>query len=170
MGPAGPQGPTGPKGAQGPQGFQGIQGPVGPSGVVATVFASGLGANSMSNTLQFLVPPVTVSITQAGQTVFVSSQKSMGSTEAGGADSLDLWICYKPSAAAAPTKLGSSGIYNQRVPQNTRIPFAMSAVIQNLAVGTYSVGMCGSVTAAGGNPADWNTFEYGLTSAIIAKP
>jgi hypothetical protein len=168
-GAAGPAGPTGPTGAVGPQGAQGPQGPVGPtgpqgpSGVVASAFASAGGANPTTTTA-FLAPTATVTVA-AGQRVFVTSDKALGSTATNGATSLNLAICRQASGATTPTSVGSWS-YGLRVPQNTRVLYGLTAVISSLAAGTYQVGLCGSSTDA----TNWNSNEWGYTSALVFQP
>jgi hypothetical protein len=160
-GPAGPAGAQGPAGPAGPAGAQGPAGPQGPSGVVSTSFASGYGADP-TTTLQFLAASTSVSITAAGQSVFVTSDKALGSVAAGGATDLDLWICYQPTAGAL-VQVGAA-VFDLRAAQNTRSMYGLSAVITGLAVGTYNVGLCGTSSSL-----NWNSNEYSYTSAIVSK-
>jgi hypothetical protein len=51
------------------------------------------------------------------------------------------------------------------VSQNSRIPFALSAIIDNLPTGTYNVGLCGSAAAA--RVGNWNLDEFSYTSAMV---
>ncbi|MEE9341953.1 MAG: hypothetical protein V3V21_09905, partial [Thermoplasmata archaeon] len=142
----------------GPQGLQGIQGP---SGVVTSAFTSGPGTNPTA-TRDFLAPFVTVSVV-AGQDVFVVSHKAFGSIVPGGASSLDLFICYRDAGSAAvPTTVGN-GALGTMVPQSTRILMGLSAVIENLATGSWEVSLCGHDNGNG----NWNNNEWGYTSAIV---
>jgi hypothetical protein len=161
--PTGPTGAVGPQGAQGPQGPVGPTGPQGPSGVVASAFASAGGANPTTTTA-FLAPTATVTVA-AGQRVFVTSDKALGSTATNGATSLNLAICRQASGATTPTSVGSWS-YGLRVPQNTRVLYGLTAVISSLAAGTYQVGLCGSSTDA----TNWNSNEWGYTSALVFQP
>ncbi len=124
---------------------------------------SGGGANPAA-ALAFLAAPATVSITAAGQNIFVNSDKGFGSVAAGGAQDLDLWICYQVTGGAL-TQVGGA-VLDLRVPQNSRVIYGLSAVITALPVGSYSVGLCGTST----NAANWNSNEWSYTSAIVAKP
>jgi hypothetical protein len=163
MGPTGSAGPTGPTGDIGPQGIQGPTGPLGPvgptgpSGVVVAEIATGAGA-APTSAVDFLAPPVTVSVTSLGQRVHVVSHKALGSSA--GAAGLNLWICYKQGAGLINT-IGN-GIFGLRVPANSRFPFGLSAVIKDLPVGTYNVGLCGNASAG------WDLNDWGYTSAIVA--
>lgn len=167
MGPAGPAGavgPAGPAGAQGPAGpagAAGAVGPQGPSGVVTQVAASGLGA-SPAAAVAFLAPTVQVTISAANQRVHITSSKALGSSAAGGAQDLDLWICTQLGAGAIVTQ--GQAVFDLRVAQNTRHLFTLSWVASGLANGTYNVGLCGS----SGNAVNWNSNEFGYTSAIVA--
>jgi hypothetical protein len=137
----------------------GATGPTGPSGVVSSTFTAGQG-NMPTATNQFLAPPVAVTIT-AGQRIYVSSNRAFGTISAGGAGSLDLYICYQ-SGAGAPV-LVSAGIFDNSMPQNQRLTLGISAVIVGLAAGTYNVGMCGDDDGNG----QWNNSEWGYTSALV---
>lgn len=132
-----------------------------PAPSTTTGFVSGYGANPTS-TLAFLAPVTTVAIT-AEQKILVTAHKAFGSTVAGGADGLNLWIGYRQTGSGnAPSTVGA-GILGNRVPQYTRFTFGLSAVITGLPAGTYDVGMVG--TAANG--ANWNSNEYGYVTAIV---
>lgn len=131
---------------------------------VKTGFASGFGANP-SATTQFLAPPAVVTVS-AGQAVHVTSNKAFGSISAGGADSLDLFICHRPQGStAAPTTFGP-GIFNNRVAQSTRVTMGLSAVLPGLPAGNHEVGMCGDDDGNG----NWNNNEFGYTSALVVTP
>lgn len=168
-GPTGPQGPQGAIGATGPQGPQGVQGllgpagPQGPSGIISAAYTSG-SAVTPTATTAFVGPFLTVAVTSTSQRIHVTANQALGSTIAGGASGLNLWICYRTSgSAAAPTTIGG-GTFGLQVPQNTRMNFGLSAVIgPSLPAGNYDVGMCGSAPNA-----NWNNNEYGYVSAIVA--
>jgi len=170
QGPTGFQGPAGPAGPQGPSGPVGPAGPQGPSGVATSLFASGLGTNPNSltaNTFGFVAAPVSVTVT-LGQKLLVTSHKAMGTITAGGADQLDLDICTLSAAAPAgttPSQISGGGLFGLSVPQNTRIPFGLSAVVQGL-TGTFQVGLCARVV----NPAEWNSSEFSYTSVLVINP
>jgi len=171
QGPAGADGAQGAAGADGGQGIQGnpgpqgIQGPLGaqgPSGVISATFVSGAGSTPTTTT-SFLATPVSVAVT-AGEVVHVTSHKAFGSTAAGGADSLNLYICYQSSTAASPTVMGG-GSWGQTVAPNMRTILGLSTVIDALPTDTYQVGLCGSSTDA----VNWNWNEWGYTSAVVAR-
>lgn len=162
-GPAGPAGPQGPQGADGPQGPQGPAGPQGPSGVIAFVFTTGYGADPTA-TVAFLGPTVGVAVA-SGQSVFVVADKAFGSVAVGGAASLNLWICYQASGAMSPVQVGG-GMFGLQVQQNTRVVFGASAVITALAPDIYTVGLCGTDNGNG----NWNSNEWGYTSALVFQP
>jgi hypothetical protein len=166
VGPAGPQGlkgDVGPVGPQGLQGAQGPQGPQGPSGVVNRYFAaSAIGLLNPAAGMQFLAPTVDVTVASSTQSMLVTSQRVLGSTALGGANSLRLAICYRGSDGILwSTGQVASGM---GVPQYTRTVFPMTAVIGGLAAGTYTVGLCGQATGGAGN---WNWNESGSTSVIV---
>ncbi|MPZ73832.1 MAG: hypothetical protein GEU74_11475 [Nitriliruptorales bacterium] len=128
---------------------------------VKTAFTSGFGANPTS-ALQFLAPPALVTV-GAGQAVQVTSNKAFGSTVAGGASSLNLFICSRPEGSIATPNAAGSGILGNRVAQSTRVTMGLSAVIAGLSPGSYRVGLCGSSS----NAANWNSNEFGYTSALV---
>jgi hypothetical protein len=45
----------------------------------------------------------------------------------------------------------------------TRVNFPMTAVLKNLAPGTYTVGLCGFAF----DPSGWTSNESGSTSAVV---
>lgn len=179
QGPAGAQGPQGPQGAQGPAGAPGAQGPQGPagaagaqgpagaagpqgpSGVVSSSFTHGAGTSPTGSTTMFLAAPTTVSVA-SGQVVHVTSHKAMGTTAAGGALGLNLYICYRASGSTATPNTVGLGSFGNRVPQNTRITFGLSATITGLS-GTYQVGLCGHPSG----DANWNSNEWSYTTALV---
>ncbi|USN99963.1 MAG: hypothetical protein H6810_04685 [Phycisphaeraceae bacterium] len=129
-----------------------------------STFATYVNGNTTAPTVntQFLTPTATVTIT-AGQKIYVSANAAFGSTIAGGADNLDIFIGYRVSGSGAtPTTVGG-GIFNLRVQQNTRVPMGISAVISNLVAGTYDVGMVGDDDGNG----NWNNNEWGYVSVIV---
>lgn len=174
-GPQGPQGPqgltgatgatgaTGPQGPTGATGATGAVGPQGPQGIVTTVFASAFGGNGggVITTLDFIGATVNVTITSSTQKILVMSSKALGSTIAGGASGLNIYIGYKLGAGAV-TSVGG-GIFGLQVPQNSRYTFNISGIITGLAPGTYTVGMVGIASV----PANWNNNEYGYVTAVL---
>jgi len=167
QGDPGPMGAMGPMGPQGPQGLQGAVGPTGATGatgVVAMAFNQGTGGNPTTATA-FLGTTVQFVVSGTTQKVFVTSTKALGSTIAGGASNLNLYICYQSTVAGSPITTVGSGIFGLKVAQNTRIPMTVSAQVTNLAAGTYNFGLCGSSTAA----ANWNDNEYSYVSGFLAN-
>jgi hypothetical protein len=164
-GPAGPQGVAGPAGPTGPQGPAGVPGPAGPqgptgsSGVITSSTVSGFG-NNPTGVLQFLSTTTSISI-GAGQKIFVTSDKALGSSVVGGAANLNIWICYQ--LGANPIANMGAGIFGLRVDQNNRAVFGLNTILFGLAAGTYQVGLCGLTVDANTN---WNSNEYGYTSAM----
>jgi archaellum component FlaG (FlaF/FlaG flagellin family) len=165
-GPAGPQGPTGATGAAGPVGPVGPAGPAGPQGpqgagaAITFVTTSGSGLNPGA-ALAFIGPTVNVTLA-AGQRAHMVVEKALGSTAAGGAIDLDTYPCHQLTGGGALTVNGA-GIFDQRVPQNIRIPFGMNWVYSGLPAGTYTIGMCGFTS----NAAAWNNNEWGYISALV---
>jgi hypothetical protein len=128
-------------------------------GIVSGTSTSG-GGVTPSAALSFLGPTVSVTVGD-GQRVYVSSNKALGSTVAGGATDLGLAICYRLAGTADIISVGGWSL-GLRVPQNTRVPMGLTAVISGLEAGTYDVGLCGSTSSA-----NWNSNEYGYTSALV---
>lgn len=124
-------------------------------------FVSGYGQDP-SGATKFLTPTVTVTIT-AGQSIFVTAHKAFGSTAAGGAGNLNLFIGYRQAGSGATPSTVGSGIFGNRVPQNTRFTFGLSAVISGLAAGSYEVGMVGTDAGTG----NWNSNEYSYVTALV---
>jgi len=131
-----------------------------PSGLDA-FYNSGSGTFPLAAT-QFLSTTVTVTIA-AGQSIHVTANQTFGSTFAGGAGSLDIFIGYRVAGSGVtPTTIGG-GMFNISVPQNTRMPFGVSAVITGLPAGTYEVGMAGDDDGNG----QWNNGEWGYVSVLV---
>jgi hypothetical protein len=107
-------------------------------------------------------PTVAVTVANA-QRIHISAHKYMGS--GGGASGLDTTICHQPALGGAVTIL-NLGMWGGSVPANTRIPWGATAVISGLAAGSYNVGLC----ARSGVPANWNSNEWGFTSALVFQP
>jgi len=169
QGPAGPQGPigltgaTGQIGAQGPAGPTGPQGPPGPGAGVSMLMVSGRGAALVGgswSTVEMLAAPLTVEITSTTQKVLVTSHKALGSS--GVAAGLNIWICRENSAGTL-TKVGG-GVMNLSLPNGGLDIYSLSAVLQNLAPGTYRVGLCGS-----SNETSWDLDEFSTTTALVTN-
>ncbi len=134
------------------------------SGVAVAAYTSGSCVNPTAN-VQFLSPAVTVTIS-AVQRIFVSANRAFGTTVVGGANNLDLYIGYRVAGSGAvPTTVGG-GMLNMRLPQDTRVPMGISAVISGLGAGSYEVGMAGDDDGNG----NWNNNEWGYTSALVLTP
>ena len=106
-----------------------------------------------------LATPAVVTVT-TGQDIFVMSSKALGASGVAATD-LDLWICHQPAAGGALTQIGAA-ILDLRADANTRQIYSLSAVIFNLAAGTYNVGLCGTSSSP-----YWNSNEYSYTSALV---
>lgn len=122
-------------------------------------FASGLG-NNPATTNNFLAAPATVTLTSPRR-ILITSHKALGSTVAGGANNLDLFIGYRFSGGAITTV--GLGILGNRVAQNTRVTMGLSALTPILPAGTYEVGLVGRSS----NATDWNSNEYSYTTAAV---
>jgi hypothetical protein len=132
--------------------------------VIASAFASGAGTDpdaigAFSTT--FVAPTVQVTVA-AGQSVYVSSTKYMGSS-AGGFGLLTN-VCFQDTAGGSVTHIGS-GMAGGTVPAGTRIPWTATGVFSPPA-GTYDTGLCVWVA----NPGQWDLNEFGSTSAVVFQP
>jgi hypothetical protein len=121
-------------------------------------------AQTVTATNKFLSATAQVQVTAAGQKLLTTAMASYGSTIAGGADTLQFWLCTQSTAAGSTIVQHGGGLYDNRVPQNTQIPFSMTLDITGLAVGTYNVGFCGYDTTT---PANWNAFDYSFVTVVV---
>lgn len=160
-GPAGPEGPMGPIGPTGAVGPTGPTGPQGPSGILSMTHNNSSG--SVSSSLAFIGPTVTVMITGPGQKIHVVANQALGSNGAA-ATSLNLWICYQ--ASGGPLNSIGTGIFGLSAPAGTLMMYGLNATTQALPVGiSYMVGLCGNSS----NAASWNHPDaWGYLSAIVA--
>lgn len=128
----------------------------------AVYFQNGNGEN-VTTTNTFLAATVTISIASSTQRVLVTSHKAFGSTLAGGAANLNLYIGHRPSgSSASPTNVGN-GVLGNRVAADTRVPMGLSAVITGLQPGEYEVGLSGYSPEA----ANWNYNDASYTTATV---
>lgn len=122
-------------------------------------FATGVGVDP-SATLQFLAPPATVTIA-AGQRIYVSANKALGSRYTAGACCLSLWVGYRLTPAGSITTVGG-GMLGNKVNRNTRTVHGVNGVLSGLPAGTYEVGMVGGTA----DP-HWDFNGSGYTSALV---
>ena len=132
-------------------------------GVATSAFASGP-SNTPGTTMQFLSPPVTVTLV-GGESVFVSASRAFGSINPAGAQSLSLYIGRRLLPSGVIQVGGNAGMIGNRVTRNSRQTFSMSAVISGLAAGDYEVGLVG-----GSANLYWNNNGNGYTSALVLDP
>jgi hypothetical protein len=125
----------------------------------ASTYGFGSGVTS---SFAFVGPTLTVTTGANGQTISVVASKAFGSTAPGGGVGLNLWICYRSTAAGSPLNQVGGGIFNLAVPADSRQLFTLPATITP-AAGTYLVGLCGSSPS----PATWNSNEFGYISASV---
>lgn len=131
-----------------------------PAATNQAFFISGPGVMPTATT-GFLSTTLNVTIT-AGQKIHVTATQTFGSTALLGGGGLDIYIGYRLVGAPA-ISLAGGGMWDNRVPQNTRIPFTVSAVLTGLPAGTYEVGMAGDDDGNG----MWNNMEWGYVSVIV---
>jgi len=132
-----------------------------PASGTAGFYNSGPGVFPLAAT-QFLSTTVTVTIS-SGQQIYVDANQTFGSTIAGGAGSLDLYVGYRVAGSGATPTLLGGGMFNIAVPQGFRMPFGISGVITGLPAGTYEVGMAGDDDGNG----NWDNGEWGYVSALV---
>lgn len=117
------------------------------------VFAEGTVAGVLPTNIFTDIGPKAQIIIKAGQSILINASVNLGSASAGGASGLNLYIC-------TPGTVGA-GMFGIAVPQNTNVPMALSAVLNNPGAGTYTVGLCGIT-----NSANWNKNDWGYVTAI----
>lgn len=139
-------------------GPQGNQGPVGPSGILQSFTNAGT-ANYPSNTLNFITPTVTITISD-GQTVFLDASRALGGVSA--ADELGIYPAYQSTEPNSPITNLSAGMFGLRLPALTRATFSVNGVFVNLPPGTYKFGMSGITTSP-----NWTSSEWGYVSALV---
>lgn len=167
VGPAGAAGPAGPVGPVGPAGATGPAGPQGPSGVVTTVYADAVipALSDSASAYQFLAPTVSVTLSP-GQAIIVNGTATLGSTNAGGASLARLSACHQVGGTGTLTDNDADWSLI-RVPQNTRLPMAVSQRISGLPPGTYTVGLC--YRADTGQAVNWNYNDWGNLSVLVIQ-
>jgi hypothetical protein len=141
-------------------------GPQGPPGTPAAT-AVGTRRNSTvipTTSLAFLSPALPVSVT-AGQAVLVTATITLGTSVAGGASGLRLWIVYQPSGGAITEPHPIDWISPKAV-QNSLNTYTFSDTITGLATGTYTVGMGGQLTST---PNNWDTSDWAYTTAQVIQ-
>jgi hypothetical protein len=111
--------------------------------------------------LALLSEPLTIQISSNTQKVLVTSHKALGSSF-GDATDLNLWICRQDSAGAL-IKVGP-GVMRLSLPNPGMQLYSLSAVLENLAAGTYQVGLCGSSIDV-----DWDLDEFSTTTALVTN-
>jgi hypothetical protein len=164
VGPPGPPGPTGFSGPAGPSGAAGVpgpQGPPGPSTIVDSDTVAGANANPTA-AIAFLSPPANVTVTAAGQRVFMTSNRALGAYITPATDLL-LYPCYQNVLPGSPLTTVTLGIGGLSSPPNARQLYGLSYIFDGLSAGTYKVSMCGTDQGDG----HWTNTEWGFTSAFV---
>lgn len=148
--------------AQGTSGLPGPPGPPGTSGITQAVSESGEVSSTLTadSTWQMVGGRSAITITTAGQKVFVTSTAAIGTTAETGAGSLDLDICFVSAGVVYVS--GFESLYSIRTSYNTRHPYSLSVILPNLAPGSYEVGMCARTS----DP-NWNSNDFGYSSALV---
>jgi hypothetical protein len=125
---------------------------------------------------EWVSPTVQVTVS-SGQKILVNATATLGSTAAGGAGGLRLYVCHRKSPAAAPPCTTGEGAWDLQLAQYTRHTFSLSNVLTNLEDGTYDVGLCGYVsyrpppqlfeTSQPLPPLNWNFNDRGYVTAVV---
>ena len=139
-------------------GPQGNQGPIGPAGILQSFTNAGI-ANYPSNTLNFVTPTVTITIT-AGQKVFLVASRALGGVSP--ADELGIYPAYQSIEPNSPITNLNLGMFGLRLPALTRATFSINGIFSNLPPGTYKFGMSGITTSP-----NWTSSEWGYVSALV---
>jgi len=148
-------------GAMGPQGATGA---TGPSGIIQSYTTAG-SADYPTNTLAFITPVITITV-QAGQTVFLTASRALGSYESVSyLKELCIYPAYMSTAAGGTIQNLYTGMCGLAVRANDRVTFSVNAVFKNLPAGTYKFGMSG-LTGPNGNNV-WINSEWGYVSALV---
>ena len=137
-------------------------GPAGPSGVLSS--ASFVGNPSIPDpdpTVRFLAAPVRVTVPGAAK-VLVSSHRVFG-TSTNSASALNLLMCSKPAGSILAPNPHGNGLLGMQLPPSSRVTMGFSRIIEDLAPGTYDVGLCGN---AGAN---WTNNGPGSTTALVLE-
>lgn len=133
-----------------------------PSGVLVNILNNSGNGNAPTASNAFIGPTQSSVTITAGQKVYVTVSKALGSTVAGGGVALDLYMGYQLSSATTPTVVGN-GIFDNRCAQNTRQVYTMTWCFTGLAAGTYTFGMVGNSTT----PSSWNSNEFGYITTMV---
>ncbi len=160
--PAGADGAAGPQGEQGVPGPEGPAGPEGPSGVVTMTFESGP-ITRPATSWAFIAPTATV-VVNDDQVVSVISSAAVGAgIGTNGARDLELDICYR-EVDGILERLGSS-VTGLTAFANHEHLFTLTGVKENLASGSYDLGLCGISPDA----ADWSVMGGGQTTVQVLE-
>lgn len=124
----------------------------------AMAFSSG-SASTPTATASFISAVTTITLTRSSR-IFVTSQAALGSSAAGGATGLNLYIAYRPSGGSITTVGG--GVFGLTCAQNQRSLFGLSGLTPILPPGVYDVGLAGSSSTG----VNWNNNEWSYTTAI----
>lgn len=100
----------------------------------------------------------------AGQRVLVIATQALGSTLLTGGTGMNILIGLQ-NLSGGPISVRGGGLFGLRVPQNSRIPFSLSAVIEGLPAGTYRFGMVSQVTTSA-DAGSWNNNDWGYVTAV----
>ncbi|HEY2775898.1 MAG TPA: hypothetical protein VGK20_17785 [Candidatus Binatia bacterium] len=123
------------------------------------------GGSTPTSSIAFLTTFASASVT-SGQQVQVTASKAFGSTNVGGGQNLRIYPCYHLSGDPGPPSTLGNGIFDLRVPQDTRVTFSVSGTFPSLATGQYEFGMCGYENGLVG-PSSWNSNDQGYVSVVV---
>lgn len=143
-------------------GPQGPAGPQGPSGVIASANQNNGPGTKPGSTFNFIAVPVSVTITDASERVFVSSQVLL---RAGFSALLTIRLCAQNSAGVRQTY--GATLANITMTQNITIPISMSGILSGLPADEYSVGLCGLTPA--GQVSSWSSAGESYTNYLLLR-
>lgn len=164
QGPAGARGPVGAQGLTGTIGEAGPAGPhgvPGPSGIVSSASVRGDGSLRVGASPDFLAAPAVVTL-NSSERVAITSTKSLGTSNPGGAANLRLRICYQRVDDPA-LQVVDFGLDDVRAAAGTLQPYTLSGIPADSLTGRFRVGLCGSSPEAG----NWDLAGESSTTALV---
>ncbi len=142
--------------------------PLRPTGVVIAAAHADAALGPLVTTADLAFIGATMPMTvEAGQIVLVSARAGLGSTSRGGADSLLLSICSRPSGSTRLIDNRADRLENLRVGENIRQTFAVRTRFGGLIAGEYEFGLCGHVK---GVASRWNHNDSSRVTVLVTAP
>jgi len=140
-------------------------------------------ANSdlLSATMGNISPPVSITVTAAGQKVYVSATADIGPNGSGGGGILPI-MCYRTSSTApwqafddeAPG-MSAADSARLRIPrleigtfESYRVPISRAGYTALTVTGTTDVALCAR-SSQGGSGGTWNLIGYAKTTVVLLQ-